>query len=103
MTLGGHEIGTTRVTVMALDHARFDIEVTTDPLLEKLETVAGETASGTTNPAALQERLDALDFDLLAARHRLVRRGARATRSEVDGEHARHDRRRGDSDPEVDW
>ena len=59
---GAHEIGTTRVSVIALDRSRFEIEVATDAtsLLEKLEIVAGETASGATDPSALQHRLEAL-------------------------------------------
>ena len=62
LPLDAHEIGTTRVSVIALDRSGFDIEVATDAssLLEKLETVAGETPSGTTDPSALQQRLDTL-------------------------------------------
>ena len=61
-TLGAHEIGTTRVSVMTLDRSRFDIEVATDAssLLEKLESIAGEAPSGTTDPFTLQQKLDAL-------------------------------------------
>ena len=62
LPLAAHEIGTTRVSLIALDHARFDIEVATDAssLLEKLETIAGEVPSGTRDPAALQHRLNTL-------------------------------------------
>lgn len=59
-SLGAHEIGTTRVSVIALDRSRFDIEVVTDAasLLEKMETVSGEPVSGVTEPSALQQRLN---------------------------------------------
>lgn len=64
LTLGvlAHEIGTTRVSVVALDRSRFDIEIVTDAtaLLEKMETVAGEDPSGVTDPVALQHRLETL-------------------------------------------
>ncbi|MDQ3489097.1 MAG: HupE/UreJ family protein [Acidobacteriota bacterium] len=62
LPLAAHEIGTTRVSVNALDRSRFDIEVVTDAgsLLEKLETIAGEPPSGTTDTSALQQKLDAL-------------------------------------------
>lgn len=60
--LSAHEIGTTRVSVLALDRSSFDIEVVTDAtaLLEKLETIAGEQPSQATDPADVQRRLDAL-------------------------------------------
>jgi hydrogenase/urease accessory protein HupE len=60
--LKAHEIGTTRVAVIALDESRFDIEVATDAtaLLEKMETVAGEQITETSDPSTLQDRLDAL-------------------------------------------
>ena len=90
---------------MALDRSRFDIEVATDAtsLLEKLETVAGETASGTTDPAALQQRLDALGSTFLqrvivsfdGAR---VQPAVKWTVSTPGTTGAR-----GDCDPEVDW
>lgn len=60
--LWAHEIGTTRVSVIALDHARFEIEVVTDAtaLLEKMETVAGDPLSAPTDPAVVQSKLAAL-------------------------------------------
>ena len=60
--LDAHEIGTTRVSVLALDAARFEIEVVTDAaaLLEKVETVAGETPSGETDPSAIERHLERL-------------------------------------------
>nr|MBA2305569.1 hypothetical protein [Acidobacteriota bacterium] len=57
-----HEIGTTRVSVTALNHSRFELDVVTDAtsLLEKMETVAGEPPSATDDPLALRQRLEIL-------------------------------------------
>jgi hydrogenase/urease accessory protein HupE len=62
VTLGAHEIGTNRVSVIALERSRFDIEVVTDArtLLERMETIAGEPASGAVDVAALRQRLETL-------------------------------------------
>ena len=58
-TLKAHEIGTTKVSIVMLDRSRFDIEVVTDAtaLLEKLEVIAGEQPSQTTDPVVLLRRL----------------------------------------------
>lgn len=61
----GHEIGTTRVSVMALDESRYALEIVTDAtsLLEKLESISGETpsiAADPVDPALLQQRLERL-------------------------------------------
>ena len=63
LNLLAHELGTTRVSILALDHSRFDIQVVTDAsaLLEKMETVAGETPTGITDPPALQRKLESMD------------------------------------------
>lgn len=55
-----HEIGTTRVSLITLDQSRYEFEVVTDAvsLLEKIETVSGETPSGIDDPTALQQRLE---------------------------------------------
>ena len=60
--LEAHEIGTTRVSVIALDRSRYDLQVVTDAtaLLEKLEIIAGEEPSQTADPADLERRLAAL-------------------------------------------
>ena len=57
-----HEIGTTRVSLIALDRAHYEIEIVTDAtsLLEKLETIAGVPTSAADDPLALQQRLELL-------------------------------------------
>ncbi|MBA3639009.1 MAG: HupE/UreJ family protein [Acidobacteria bacterium] len=61
-TVKAHEIGTTRVSVVALDRSQFEIEVVTDAtaLLEKMETIAGEPVSASTDVSTLQRRLETL-------------------------------------------
>ena len=99
--LGAHEIGTTRVAIVALDRSRFDLELVTDAtsLLGKMESVAGEPLSSSTDPADLQRRLQALgsvfqqrvvvDFGRHSRRAgtRVERRTGDRDRSEPDRDH----------------
>jgi hypothetical protein len=59
VTLGAHEIGTTRVAVTFPRDGTYRIEIVTDAssLLDKLETAAGQPRSGATDVADLRARL----------------------------------------------
>jgi hydrogenase/urease accessory protein HupE len=69
ITLGAHEIGTTRVTVDFPQPVSYRIQIVTDAssLLDKLESAAGEVRSGASEVADLEARLRA-HADLLPRR-----------------------------------
>jgi hydrogenase/urease accessory protein HupE len=62
-TLDGHEIGTTRVSVLFQADRTYDVEIVTDAasLVEKLEASAGGTSPADTRPAYLQALLRGFD------------------------------------------
>jgi hypothetical protein len=78
VTLGAHEIGTSRVAVAFPRDGTYRIEIVTDAssLLDKLETVAGQARSGASDVADLRARLRA-HADLIPRRINVWFDGAR--------------------------
>jgi hypothetical protein len=79
VSVGAHEIGTTRVAVTFPRDGSYRIEVVTDAmsLLEKLETVARRPRSGASDVVDLQRRLEA-DLSLVSQRIDVAFDGGRA-------------------------